>query len=195
MMKMKICKSTAGIQEKRNKEIADINIATRPRETQLRTHLRLWLWAGCVTQEVRKLRGDDNLMLFESLGIKPHFARTVAMHQNQGLILIQDSIPMNIMLAIRANLVRLATLPSVRAKIPTDFVFQLPFFGVGCACGDANFGMKETHLHQALIRRTAFPFLLFVTVLLAFLFLAAFAFGCGGNSWNSCNIAIGIREE
>jgi hypothetical protein len=101
---------------------------------------------------------------------------------------------MSIMLAICANLVRLATLPSVRAKIQTDFVFQLPFFGVGCACEDANFGMKETHL-QALIRRTAFPFLHCGTVLLAFLFLAAFAFGRGGNSWNSCNNAIGILEE
>jgi hypothetical protein len=133
-------------------------------------------------------------MLFESLSIKPHFARTVAMRQNQGLILIRDPIPISIMLAICANLVGLATLPSVQAKIQTDFVFQLPFLGVGCACGDANFGMKETHL-QALIGRTAFPLLLFATVLVAFLFLAAFAFGRGGNSWNSCNKAIGIPEE
>ncbi len=112
-MKMKICKLTAGFQEKRNKVIADVNIATRPRETQLHTCSRLWLWDGCVTQEVRELRGDDNLMLFESFGVKPHFARTVAMHQNQSLILIWDPIPMSIMLAICANLVRLATLPSV----------------------------------------------------------------------------------
>ena len=91
-MKMKICKLTAGVQEKRNKVIADINIATRPRKTQVRTRLRLWLWAGCITQEVRKLRGDDNLMLFESLAIEPHFAHAVAMHQNQGLILIWDPI-------------------------------------------------------------------------------------------------------
>jgi hypothetical protein len=91
-MKMKICKLTAGVQEKRNEVIADVNIATRPRETQSRTRLRLWLWAGCVTQEVRELRGDDNLMLFKSLGVKPHFARTVAMRQNQGLILIRDPI-------------------------------------------------------------------------------------------------------
>ncbi len=96
-MKMKICKLTAG-QENRNKVIADINIATQPREMQLRTCLRLWLWAGCVTQEVHKLRGDDNLMLFESLGVKPHFACTVAMRQNQGLILIWDHIPMSICL-------------------------------------------------------------------------------------------------
>jgi hypothetical protein len=112
-MKMKICKLTAGIQEKRNEVIADVNISTRPREMQLRTRWCLWLWAGCVTQEVRKLRGDDNLMLFESLGIKPHFAHTVAMRQSRGLILIRDPIPMSIMLAIHANLVRLATLPSV----------------------------------------------------------------------------------
>jgi hypothetical protein len=133
-------------------------------------------------------------MLFESLSIKPHFARTVAMRQNQGLILIRDPIPMSIMLAICANLVRLATLPSVRAKIQTDFVFQLPFLGVGCACGDANFGMKETHL-QALIGRTAFPFLLFVTGWLAFLFLTALAFGRGSNSRNSCDNTIGICKE
>jgi hypothetical protein len=84
-MKMKIFKLTAGVQEKRNEVIADVNIDTRPKKTQLCTRLHLWLWARCVTQEVRKLRGDDNLMLFESLGIKPHFARTVAMRQNQGL--------------------------------------------------------------------------------------------------------------
>jgi hypothetical protein len=121
-------------------------------------------------------------MLFESLGVK------------QGLILIRDPIPMSVMLAIHANLVRLATLLSVQAKIQTDFVFQLPFFRVGCACGYANFGMKETHL-QALIGRTAFPSLLFAMVLLAFLFLAAFAFSRGGNSWNSCNNAIVICKE
>jgi hypothetical protein len=133
-------------------------------------------------------------MLFESLGVEPHFARAVAMRQNQGLILIWDPIPMSVMFAICANLVRLATLPGVRAKIQTDFVFQLPFFRLGCAYGDAIFGMKETHL-QALIGRTAFPFLLFATGLLAFLILTALAFGHGSNSRNSCNNTIGIREE
>jgi hypothetical protein len=133
-------------------------------------------------------------MLFESLGVEPHFDRAVAMRQNQGLILIQDPIPMSVMFAICANLVRLATLPGVRAKIQTDFVFQLPFFGVGCACKDAIFGMKETHL-QALIRGTAFPFLLFATSLFDFRFLTALAFGCRSNSRNSCDNTIGIREK
>jgi hypothetical protein len=52
-------------------------------------------------------------MIFESLGVEPHFARAVAMRQNQGLILIWDPIPMSVMFAICANLVRLATLPGV----------------------------------------------------------------------------------
>jgi hypothetical protein len=68
-------------------------------------------------------------MLFESLGVEPNFARAVAMRQNQGLILIRDPIPMSVMFAIRANLVRLATLPGVRAKIQTDLSFNFPFWG------------------------------------------------------------------
>jgi hypothetical protein len=118
---------------------------------------------------MHKLKGDDNLMPFEGLSVKPHFARTIAMRQNQGLVLIQDPIPMSVMFTICANLVKLATLPGERAKIQTNFIFQHPFFGVGCAYEDANFGMKETHL-QTLVGRTTFPFLLFATFLLTFLF-------------------------
>jgi hypothetical protein len=41
--------------------------------SRLRTLFLLWLWTGSIAQEVRILGGDGNLVLLESLGVKPHF--------------------------------------------------------------------------------------------------------------------------
>ncbi len=166
----------------------NISLATGEDALWLRTLFRLCLWTGTITQQVRIFRGDDNLVLLESLGIEPHFSHTIAMLQDHSLVLIWDPIPMSVMFAICTNLVRLATLPGVQAKIQTNIVFQLSFFVVGLSCGDTLLGVEKAH-SQALIGGSTLPLFFFMTRFLAVLFLTTFALGRGSSGRNNrCNI-------
>jgi hypothetical protein len=73
---------------------------------------------------VSKLGSDDNFMLFEGLGVKPHHAQLLHVLEKNGTIFLGYIFPVGIMFPVLAEQVIEVALPLVAAKIKADPVLE-----------------------------------------------------------------------
>ncbi len=119
------------------------------------------VWDRCVPQEMSVLVRDCSFVLLKSCCIKPHEARAVHVLQKDKLIFIGHVLPISMMFAVLAQLVREVAFFLLGAEAQTDSstILQQCLVQEGLGCGSPFFDMKDAHL-QALIQEFFPRFLL-----------------------------------
>jgi hypothetical protein len=115
--------------------------------------LRTFLFGtGSVPQEESVLGRDCNFVLLKSCCIKPHEACAIHVLQKDKLIFIGHVLPIGIMLAVLAQLVREVAFFLLGAEVKADSstILQQCLVREGLSCRSSHFDVEDAHL-QALV--------------------------------------------